>query len=114
MPANAKREMRNAKHSRGAARRGFTSRLSLRVSRLRLSSAIQDQGNPAPPELLVERLETSRHLGAAIRARAFGCQSIVLDAVPVANDQRLLASGAIRRTAGGIVHVAGVDVMQAF
>src|SRR6266404_165040 len=68
---------------------------------------------PAPP-LMIETLEATRYRRPAEPARAFRSDSIRKDLVPVAHDQRLGAAGTESRAALEVVHVAGIDVVQAF
>src|SRR5207249_12045112 len=66
--------------------------------------------SPRPLEVPV----TARHLAIAVRAPTLGGQSVAQDLVPVAHDQRLIASRAKGGSAVGTVNVAGVDIAQPF
>ena len=68
-----------------------------------------DQGH----ELAVEAGKASRNFLAAMAAFPRVRERIVLDAVPVAHDERRVAMRAEGSTAFGVVHVAGVDILQA-
>ena len=58
-------------------------------------------------------IKTTGQGGAAVRAVALRCQSVVVDLVPVAHNQRGMAVVAKGGVAFDVVHVAGVNVVQA-
>src|SRR5262245_66512105 len=64
-------------------------------------------------EGLAELLEAAGNSRAAKLAAAVIGEVICADVVPVARDYRLLAFRAVGRAAGFIVHVAGIDVVEA-
>src|SRR3981081_11622 len=63
---------------------------------------------------MIETLEATRYRRPARLARAFRSDSVSKDLVPVAHDQRLRTAGTEGRAALGVVHVAGIDVVQTF
>src|SRR3954469_10692633 len=69
-----------------------------------------------PPELprALEALEAAGQRRRARGATAFSRQRVALDAVPVAHDEWLPTSRAIRGPALAVVHVARVYVLQPF
>ena len=71
-------------------------------------------GNAAPAKLTLERIEASGNRVRAVRATPVASHMMLLDAVPVAHDERLMACRTIGRAPYAVVHVPGVDVMESF
>src|SRR5690606_16321549 len=69
--------------------------------------------NPPRTEGCREMAETPGQRRSAVRAMATLVESVVVDPVPVAHDQTRAAGAATGGSAFGVVHVAGIYVMQA-
>src|SRR5690606_22512667 len=78
-----------------------------------LVSAANMQRNPLASEAAGSGIEVAGNRRLAAGTAALRIQSVALDAIPVAFDQRGLAAGTERRIALAVVHIAGVDVVQA-
>src|SRR5450759_5698074 len=67
-----------------------------------------DNGNALPAELSRKFLKMTSQLRAALRTFSMFGERIVADLVPVAHDQRMLASRTVRGAARKVVYVAGI------
>ena len=65
------------------------------------------------PEVAGLRVKVPRQLRTAVRATANGVEPVLVDQIPVAHDQRRSALRAESGVALDVMHVAGVDVLQA-
>src|SRR6185503_20468372 len=74
--------------------------------------SFQSDRDAARAEGLAELLEAAGNARAAVLARAGIIERIAADVVPVAANHRLLARRAIGRTAGLVVDVAGIDIVE--
>ena len=75
-------------------------------------SGLNGNGNALATKVAAAAVKTTGNGGATVRAVSSGIQSELVDLVPVARDECGLASRAIRGVALGVVHIAGVHIVQ--
>src|SRR5450830_919812 len=71
-----------------------------------------DNGNALPAELSRKFLKMTSQLRAALRTFSMLGERVVADLVPVAHDQRMLASRTVRGAARKVVYVASIHMQQ--
>src|SRR5260221_8569327 len=107
--------LRSRRRTRSRRARGSSTAPRARHRYLARSSrgGAEPDRNPLRTEGLAELLVTPGELRAAVLAGAGVGQPVAVDLVPVAHDHRVLARGAVGRTALLVMHIAGIHIAQA-